>query len=301
MIDFSWVAIDWGTTNFRLWLIDQEGGIVMKKYLNKSALNIQSGGHEQFLLDIIPQLRKKQSTKIVACGMIGAKQGWHEVAYKSVPFDLFKIKPVTITTKYENLAVYITPGLKQTHPADVIRGEETQILGLLATKQLAKEMLLCMPGTHTKWVKLKASLVLEFKTFMSGEMFSLLNQHSTLKNALLNDDAVDTVNFNRGFSLGFNQPADFLNLIFLLRATYLLDKSNRQINDSYLTGILLGLELASINKWIKKNDWPLYLIGSGGFTKAYQLGLDILQIKYYLLDADTLSLKGLISIHDKMK
>ena len=147
--------------------------------------------------------------------MVGARQGWLEVPYSETPCK--PIFPEAIgrpDTRDQRLRVFVLGGIKQTTPApDVMRGEETQIAGILSADP-SFEGVLCLPGTHTKWVRISAGEIVDFKTFMTGELFSLLSRQSVLRHSL-NGAGSDAIEFARSIQLMMTEPASFCRATLL--------------------------------------------------------------------------------------
>lgn len=185
----SWIAADWGTTHLRLWGMDSANRVIQTAVSDKGMGSFKPEEFEPALLKLADEwLQDGPPTLILACGMVGARQGWTEAEYLSVPSEplvpgQFKPAPVSDT----RLDARILPGLQQSDPADVMRGEETQVAGLLASRPAFKGVI-CMPGTHTKWVQIANGQIIHFKSIMTGEFYALLENHSVLKHSLRNDD-----------------------------------------------------------------------------------------------------------------
>ena len=179
----DWIAVDWGTSNLRAWAMD-EGGRPLAEAASPAGMSgLAKDGFEPALLALVePWLAPGRRTDVVACGMVGARQGWIEAPYAAVPCPpprAFVRPPVTDA----RLAVHVLPGLRQDRQWDVMRGEETQIAGLIA-REPAFDGVVCLPGTHTKWAHVSAGEVVSFASFMTGEIFGLLATQSVLRHSL---------------------------------------------------------------------------------------------------------------------
>ncbi|RYH94878.1 MAG: 2-dehydro-3-deoxygalactonokinase, partial [Acetobacteraceae bacterium] len=173
----AWIAVDWGTSNLRAWAVSADGDVLAETSSEEGMGKLTRDGFEPALLRLIgPWLERRPP--IVACGMVGSRQGWCEAAYRTVPCTpLDRTALVTAPVQDPRLNVAIAPGLKQLAPADVMRGEETQIAGALRLMP-GYDGVMCLPGTHSKWVHISAGEVVSFQTFMTGEMFALLSEQS---------------------------------------------------------------------------------------------------------------------------
>ena len=204
-------------------------------------------------------------TPVIACGMVGAKQGWKEAGYISVPAEPPKSTKFTQPNVNDpRIAVYILPGMSQSMPADVMRGEETQISGYLAQNPNFNGSI-CLPGTHTKWVQISAGEVVSFRTFMTGELFNIISKHSVLRHSV--DEGWDEEAFIESVSDGMMNANMLTNnavwaaCIFTFRRIA-TDKCNcKTLGDvdwvgiGWSKGILVGQ--SSCNNWWQQDHGPL--------------------------------------------
>lgn len=242
-IDF--IALDWGTSNVRAYAIDAEGRIVGEVASDKGMGKLKPEEFEPTLLDLIaPWLSAEQVLPIYACGMVGARGGWQEATYGQVPFDVHRaLKLTKVTTSDPRIEVQIVPGLCQSAPADVMRGEETQMFGLLE-KYPDFEGTIILPGTHSKWAEIKSAQVTGFKTYMTGEMFNLLSQQSVVRLSVA-EEGWDDDAFLKGVKDAMAAPQDFTNMVFGLRAKSLLTGLTPVEARAMLSGLLMGMEIKS--------------------------------------------------------
>ena len=218
-------AIDWGTSSFRLWLLTASGAVLAERWSDEGMVSAASTGFDVVLERHLSELGVPDELPVVMCGMVGARQGWQEAGYLDTPADLGGIigKARKIIDAYPRDA-RILPGVakRKAGAPDVMRGEETQLLGLVADGVEAG--LILMPGTHSKWVTLKGGRVKGFSTYMTGEQFGVLSRHSVLCAAV---DAAATVapddpGFLDAARTAFGDPQALSNLLFQLRAGKLL-------------------------------------------------------------------------------
>lgn len=289
----AWIGVDWGTTNLRLWIIDHNDRIVAEHSSEKGMSRLSSQEFEPTLLDIISEyLPDGEKTDIVICGMAGARQGWHEAPYVGVPARPSALKFVTVPTKDPRLHVSILPGLKVEHPADVMRGEETQIAGFLADVP-EFDGILALPGTHTKWVRIQNGLVVTFKTIMTGELFSLLTNSSILKHSV--QSGWDWSEFEGAVNVAFKNPGDVTAHLFSLRAENLLQDTKSGKLRARLSGYLIGQELAATHSiW---NGLPITIISQTELSELYRRALSIAGSQAQMLDGAELALEGLRAAH----
>lgn len=287
----SWIAADWGTTNLRVWAMSLQGQIIDNNQSTDGMASIANGdgNFEGALLELIEPWFCKRSLPIIACGMVGAKQGWQEVPYAKAPCS--PTTPLTqVKTQSDQIEVYIHSGVSQDQPADVMRGEETQVAGLLA-EHPDFEGLVCLPGTHSKWLVIRNGIIQSFRTFLTGEMFSLLSQNSILR-LTTSRDGRDEIAFHKGVKEAYEHPRQLLSNIFSLRAKSLLHDLDPISAYSELSGLIIGHELSGA---LAEMDNPksIALISSGGHSINYKTAIETLGRPVKEYSATDLTLNGL--------
>ncbi|WP_103224890.1 2-dehydro-3-deoxygalactonokinase [Roseibium marinum] len=287
----DWIAVDWGTTNLRIWAIDGSGKTIAHRSSAKGMGKLAPHEFEPALLDLTEDLLSEgRGTAVIVCGMAGSRQGWAEAPYKTTPCPPPTIGDATIVaTRDARLDVRILPGIKQLEPADVMRGEETQIAGFLAGDPEFKG-LLCLPGTHTKWVFLDGGRITAFTTFMTGELFALLSGQSVLRHGLSQQD-MDMDAFRKAVGDMDKEPARLAAELFGVRAAGLIAGLGPEQARGRLSGLLIGVELAAVRQDIA--NLPIAILGSDTLARTYRTALESLGHSAGLLDADTITLKGL--------
>ena len=178
-IKAKWIAADWGTTHMRAWAIGEEDSVLAFRESNEGMKDLQQNEFEPVLLRLIESwLDDTKVTTVMACGMVGAKQGWVETPYLKTPcVPLDNNQLTTANTHDKRIKVHLVPGVMQHHPADIMRGEETQIAGFI-NKNLDFNGVVCLPGTHAKWANIKEGQITSFKTFMTGDLFGVISSHT---------------------------------------------------------------------------------------------------------------------------
>jgi len=226
---------------------------------------------------------------VVACGMVGSRQGWVEAPYQTAPCAVCPATMVTAPVACAGLTVHVIPGIRQTDPADVMRGEETQIAGFLA-QNTGWDGVICLPGTHTKWVHVSAGEVVSFKTFMTGEMFALLASQSVLRHSIA-PTGWDASAFETALSQTLSRPESLAGRLFGLRAAHLVHGTNPSILRAELSGLLIGAELAAAKPyWLGQ---PVAIIGADTVAAPYLAGLETLGVKAIRADAKDMTLAGI--------
>jgi 2-dehydro-3-deoxygalactonokinase len=222
--------------------------------------------------------------------MVGSRQGWIEAPYRSVPCA--PVEPgrmVTPAIRDPRLSVHVVPGLKQSQPADVIRGEETQIAGFL-TGRPGFDGVLCLPGTHTKWARISAGEVVSFQTYMTGELFALLGRESVLRHGM-EGDGWDAAAFAEGLDQAISRPERLAQRLFAIRAEGLLAGLSGDAARARLSGLLIGAELAAARPYWLGQD--VAIIGSPAVTGPYGIALAAQGMTAESVDGDDMVLAGL--------
>lgn len=284
----DWIAVDWGTTNLRAWAMTEGGDRLAEGSSDQGMSKLAADGFEPALLDVIGDwLPEGQVTPVLAAGMVGARQGWVEAPYAPVPCAaLSPDQIVRVPTQSPRVDMRILPGLCQTQPPDVMRGEETQIFGFLST-QPGFDGMICLPGTHSKWARVSGGTVRGFHTAMTGELFALLSEHSILRHSV--GDGWDQDAFLAGASRGMAMPERLISTVFSIRAASLLQDVPAGGGRSHLSGLLIGSEIGAFLPETRE----IAIIGGGGLVRSYASALAAIEITPMTIDSGVASRKGL--------
>lgn len=292
----DWIAVDWGTTHLRAWAMSDDGTVRAEARSDDGMGHLARDAFEPALLSLIEPWLGSGPMDVLACGMVGSRQGWAEAPYVAVPAKPAVLSPVPVTTRDARLRVSILPGLKQTSPPDVMRGEETQIAGFLAAAP-GFDGVLCLPGTHAKWVQISAEEVVSFRTFMTGELFDLLSGHSVLRHSIA-EDGSDAAAFQEAVSDTLSRPESLAQRLFSIRAGQLLEGTGGDIGRARLSGYLIGAELAASRPYWLGQD--VVIAGAPALTKAYAAALATQGVTARTSDADPLTRLGLMRARSAM-
>ncbi|MEL7098925.1 MAG: 2-dehydro-3-deoxygalactonokinase [Pseudomonadota bacterium] len=278
----TWLAVDWGTSRLRIW-----------KNGNRDALiETDQGMNVLGADDYAPIIAAHDAEIAVVCGMAGARQGWREAPYSTVPCTPHH---APLTFQSGRTRVHILPGLSQSSPADVMRGEETQIAGFLALNE-GWDGVICLPGTHTKWAHVSAGEVVSFQTFMTGELFALLSEASVLRHTLRQGHAPEA--FADAVDTAMSRPAAIAAQLFRLRAENLLH--DLAPDDAYAraSGLLIGAELAAAKPyWLGQQ---VAVIGTGQMADNYAAALAAQGAAPARADATDTTLAGLKAAYEAL-
>jgi len=241
-------------------------------------------------------LHQNYSIEILASGMVGSKQGWMEAPYQKTPCNLNNIEFISPNVRDKRFSFKIFSGISQINEPDVMRGEETQIAGFLYDNPNFSGSI-CLPGSHSKWVKIENGNIINFKTFMTGELFEIISKNSILIHSVTSNKILKN-ELNKGVNEILKNPEIFGNALFQLRADDLINSRGSEIYKSKLSGYLLGLEfLGSLEFWKKKD---VVLIGNADLIELYEYILHnkVNSIKNFL--SKDMVLKGLKNFKNKL-
>lgn len=283
-----WIAADWGTSNVRFWAIGADGAVLGERTSPDGMGTLAPSEFEGVLSKTCDDWLTTAQT-VIACGMVGSRQGWIEAPYQTTPCAVCPRDVVTAPVTRAGLTVHVIPGIRQLQPADVMRGEETQIAGFLAHNP-DFDGVICLPGTHTKWVHISAREVISFQTFMTGEMFQILSGQSVLRHSIAptgwDDDA-----FNTALSDTLTRPEKLAGQLFSIRASHLVHDTDPVTLRAQLSGLLIGAELAAAKPYWLGRD--VALIGAGAVSMPYMAGLAVQGITATRADATEMTLAGI--------
>jgi len=290
-----YAAVDWGTSSFRLWIIGEDGAVVAERRSAEGMTTAAKTGFHAVLDNHLSAVSAPAHLPIIICGMAGARQGWKEAGYLETPAALSAIASHAIAVPDVDRDIRILPGLSQRndqHP-DVMRGEETQLLGAAGMLGGGRH-LVCMPGTHSKWVRLADGTVEGFSTFMTGELFEVISRHTILSHAVADADgfAAESPAFAEAVRSARENPALATNLLFSVRAEQLLNNTGAADARARLSGTLIGLEIAGALAAAGRVD-GICLVASGGLGALYRTALESQGLTVRVVDADEAVRAGL--------
>ena len=288
----AWIAADWGTTRLRAFAMAADARVLASADSGAGMGRLSgAAAFEAALLDLVGGwLEPGTATEVVACGMVGARQGWAEAPYEAVPCPpMTAARALRVQTADPRIVVRVLPGLCQRRPADVMRGEETQIAGLMA-REPRFDGTVCLPGTHTKWAHVSAGEVVSFTSFMTGEIFELLASASVLRHGIA-AEGWSEADFAEAVEDGLARPEQLAARLFRLRAEALLDGLDPERARARLSGLLIGAELAAARPhWLGRE---VVLVGAPAMAGAYRAALALCGVQARLADATEMTLAGL--------
>ncbi len=293
-----WVAVDWGTSALRAALMDAQGGVLETQSHARGILTVAPGGFRAVFESLFGDWMRPAGTFCLISGMAGSRQGWVEAPYCACPANVADIASHVIDIEPGRIG--LVPGLSDQHAhtarrhgaidptgaaleiPDVMRGEEVQIFGALALTG-RDDGLFVLPGTHNKWATVAQGRVAGFRTFMTGEFYALLSQHSILARTLEADAPLDSASFLQGVAQADN-GAGLLHNAFGARTLALFHRLPAAALASYLSGLLIGEEL---RVQTLPDDGPeVVLVGSTALTERYSLALTTRGVAVRVLGAE---------------
>jgi 2-dehydro-3-deoxygalactonokinase len=265
------IGVDWGTSSLRAYLIGADGAALDQIESDRGILSVGPGEHERVLAEAIGAWRARAGgAPILLSGMIGSRQGWSEAPYVRCPAGSNETAAAIVTINTEALGdIGVVPGVLDPDSGegpDVMRGEETQIFGALAALSRS-DGLFVLPGTHSKWARVQAGRIVSFATYMTGEAFAALRNH-TILGRLMEGGEGDQDGFAAGVraARGLKQAGDLLHAIFMTRTLGLFELLRSDQLSDYLSGLLIAAEICAATKSVA--EAPV-VIGAPGLIRRY--------------------------------
>jgi 2-dehydro-3-deoxygalactonokinase len=281
----------------RVWLIDGAGNVLAERRGDDGLITAQQKGFSTLLERHLAAMGAPASLPVIICGMAGSRQGWLEAPYVTVPSPIGAILAGAARIPGQARDIRIVPGLAQREidAPDVMRGEETQLAG--AGLSAKGRQLVCMPGTHSKWVLIEDGAVAGFGTWPTGELFSVLAAHSILRHSLGEQPrpvTSDNPFFQRWCQTALAEGGDVTARLFSIRAAGLLHDLKPDDAAACLSGLLIGGEIASARRRQGAGSTGVVLIASGALAALYQTALGLAGLGVRTVDADEAVRAGLI-------
>ncbi len=276
------IGVDWGTSRLRVALVGRDGVVLAEHAADAGILAVPDGGFAAVLRDAVAALAgpaglPPTSLPIVLSGMITSRQGWHELPYAACPADAPALARAIRRVDEPGLGpLHFITGLAWTGSdglPDVMRGEETQILG---QDDLATDEAVVLPGTHSKWVVVETGRILRFRTYLTGELFAVLKAHSIL-GRLMAVGPEDAAAFARGVRAGLAGPG-LLGSLFSARALPLLGGLPEAGVADYLSGLLIGAEIREA--LASERPEAVVVIGSDALARRYAAAFELAGLRH---------------------
>ncbi|MEM6897032.1 MAG: 2-dehydro-3-deoxygalactonokinase [Pseudomonadota bacterium] len=297
MTEVAWIAVDWGTSHLRAWGMGASGSDLWSGCSDKGMGLLEPDQFEGALLELLVPVLVERPLDIIACGMVGSRQGWVEAPYTTAPCPALPTGFAQARTESALLKVHVIPGVKQDRAPDVMRGEETQIAGFLSFNP-GWDGVICLPGTHTKWAEVSAGEIVSFRTFMTGELFALLSERSVLRHSVA-EDGWDEDAFSSAMADTIARPESLAAQLFSLRAEHLLRGANAARARARLSGMLIGAELAAARPyWLGQQ---VAIIGDASLSQVYGSALAAQGVPATIADGPRMTLAGLTEAYKSLR
>ena len=298
------IALDWGTSSLRAWLLDGEGRSLDRRQSPMGILEVQNGDFRAAFETMCRDwLTQQSSLPVIASGMIGSRQGWREAPYLRTPANPADLaRDLLVMDNLAGRVFRIVPGLLTTGiegMPDVMRGEETQILGALASGLgSAQGQVVVLPGTHCKWVQIGDGAIVAFRTWMTGELYSVLRQHSILGKLAVSAQAWNAA-MQSAFEDGVARAADaagaFGRLLFSARSRVLVGDLDAEQVPAYLSGLLIGSEIHDAMRLFDAGGAPPLIIAEPELAARYESAFRLLGHAAHTAPPDA-AVRGLFAI-----
>ena len=288
----GFIAVDWGTTNRRAYRIDSSGAMTGEFEDGNGILSVSNGEFPQAVAEVRERLG---DLPLLLAGMIGSNRGWVEAKYVPCPAGIGDLVEALV---WPGEREAIVPGVSYVGDgrADVMRGEEVQLLGAVAAGHVPSRALVCHPGTHNKWVNVDRSRIASFRTVMTGELFNLLKQHSILAD-LLAGEAEPGDAFDRGVTHAL-ENSDLPAELFAVRARVLLGEAWREDAPSYASGLLIGSDVRIGLSGLVPGD--VFVMGAPTLTRLYAAAIRTAGRQAIELDGEESFLAGIRTIAERI-
>jgi 2-dehydro-3-deoxygalactonokinase len=296
----AFLAIDWGTTNLRAWVVSEQGDAGEPIELPRGVSKLGPGEAETCLHEVVRPALKAERLPALICGMAGSTIGWVEVPYLDCPADAASLAQGLYWIEGQDPPVAIVPGVRGPGVdggPDVMRGEETQAVGWLAEDERRRvgRHVICHPGTHAKWVLIEDGRIVRFVTAMTGELFSILTRYSVLR---CEEGPEDPRAFAKGLTVAGDGSALAARL-FTARARVVGGGDLRPAGvRSFLSGLLIGSEVASTPALLEAGEptSPIALVGDASLCAAYATAMAHFGLSAQIFDGEAAVLAGLKDI-----
>lgn len=290
------LACDWGTTNLRAWVLDAHGQPMAQLDFPLGVAGLAPGEAARRFNDEVRPALEATDLPAVLCGMVGSNLGWRAVPYVDCPANLTDLARAMCGVAP---GVHIVPGVRNAGPigtSDVMRGEETQVLGWLVEhpERRAGRRVVLHPGTHAKWVVVEDGRIVRFATAMTGELFAVLRHHSVLRSEAEPDDLAA---FDAGVAAAGDGGALAARL-FTARGRVVGDGKPAGETPSYLSGLLIGAEIAGLPGLLRLEPQDtLSLLGDAALCAWYARALTARGVPHDVFDGETAAIRGLFTLH----
>jgi 2-dehydro-3-deoxygalactonokinase len=297
-----WIAVDWGTSNLRVWGMGGDSRPLFERQAERGMARLRPGEFPDVLAEILADAEVSDEISVLISGMAGARQGWVEAPYLDLPADLATLGRYLVNAPAPGHIFHacIVPGVCRRNPGreDVMRGEETQLLGV-ARLHPGFGGLVVKAGTHSKWSRLEGTVLTEFSTSMTGELYAVLSAHSVLHHSLdgeaIGPGTEDGI--SAGLDQGLAEPGRLTESLFRTRAASLLSSRRPDWCHGFLSGLLVGAEIGGKKKDLEGQE--ILIMGGARMVRLYGAALGRLGISAGAIDETEATLAGLAAVREQ--
>lgn len=289
------IAIDWGSTNFRAYRMDRSGVITDRRSSAGGILRIKDGRFAEALLEQVHSWLQEGERRILLSGMIGSRQGWVETEYLHCPAGLDDLATRVVRVPFAEAETVLIPGVMGTDPdgvPELMRGEETEAMGVLQAHDGGG--LVCLPGTHTKWITIRNYAITGFVTCMTGDVFAALRECTILSRTMMNGTQIDSDSFLRGVARS-GDSGGLLHHLFSVRTLELTGGLRTEMSASYMSGLLIGHEVRAS----MPSSAHVHLAGNAQLCPLYARAIEVCGGTFAIEDEDAAA-RGLAGIARRM-
>jgi 2-dehydro-3-deoxygalactonokinase len=275
------IGVDWGTSSLRAFRLAPDGRILERMAAPRGIMHVERGQFAQALQEAIGPWLAAGETRVLLSGMVGSRQGWQEARYLPCPAAPADIAAALVPVPFVSARVFLVPGLSDAGPGgtpEVMRGEETQIVGVI--ERLQGDAVACLPGTHSKWARIEAGRIAGFATYLSGEAFSALRE-GTILGRMMRDGPTDLAAFDQGVARS-GDAGHLLHHLFGVRTLGLFGRLTDAASGSYLSGLLIGHEARAA----RPPGGVVHIIGSAALSALYARALSACGTDVVIEDED---------------
>jgi 2-dehydro-3-deoxygalactonokinase len=283
------IALDWGTTRARAFLIGENGEVLARHSADRGIQSVPAGGFPAAFAEIAGDLRRQSpDAAVLLAGMVGSRNGWAEAPYVPCPARPEEIAAAAMAvTLDDGTQARILPGLSCDDGGfDVMRGEETLVVGLGLSDGIA-----CLPGTHSKWAQVEGGRITRFASFMTGEIYGLLREHSILSRLAAEPSREEAAEGARLGIAAAAKPAGLLNAAFHARSEVLGGRMSGGAVGPYLSALLVAQEIAGARALFGGLD-NLHLVADGVLAQSYGRALAAAGLDHALVTPEEAFIAG---------
>lgn len=299
-INLPCIAVDWGTTHMRAVLCDSQTSGPFDKIEGNGISSLRNSPADELLSAIQPWTRKYGKVDLLLGGMVGADLGWRSTPYLECPLELRELANELVTFRENGHRCAIVPGVSCKNSLgqpDFMRGEEIQVLGWTKRSGRAANAVLCLPGTHTKWARVRNGRLEGFTTSLTGELYALLKDFSVLVQPTVRESSTyDAAEFMKGVDVAAEHGSQLLHTLFSARSRALSGLGPAGSAPSYLSGLLIGSDVKSAVGITEEKGGAIELIGTSVLCERFALALERMGYESNISDGSEMVLEGFLDI-----